>query len=133
MQIRGVPKRIGHDKPRDVRLARIPPNNPFLDVGRTAYYDASVIRSFRSKDAEMIFQGLSSKRFNRLATVIERKLVQIHAATTLSDISIFPGNRLEALKGSRLGQYSIRINDQYRMCFVWKDGDAYEVEIVDYH
>jgi toxin HigB-1 len=92
-----------------------------------------VIRSFRSKDAELIFQGLSSKRFNRLATIIERKLVQIHAATALSDISIFPGNRLEALKGSRLGQHSIRINDQYRICFVWKDGDAYEVEIVDYH
>jgi proteic killer suppression protein len=92
-----------------------------------------VIRSFRSKDAELIFQGLSSKRFNRLATVIERKLVQIHAATALSDVSIFPGNRLEALKGSRLGQHSIRINNQYRICFVWKDGDAYEVEIVDYH
>jgi len=92
-----------------------------------------VNKSFRSKDAESIFQGLSSKRFNRLAAVIERRLVQIHAATALSDISIFPGNRLEALKGSRLGQYSIRINDQYRICFAWKDGDAYEVEIVDYH
>jgi toxin HigB-1 len=92
-----------------------------------------VIRSFRSKDVELIFQGLSSKRFNRLAAVIERKLVQIHAAAALSDISIFPGNRLEALKGNRLGQHSIRINDQYRICFIWKDGDAYEVEIVDYH
>ena len=65
--------------------------------------------------------------------MIERKLMQIHAARALSDIAIFPGNRLEALKGSRLGQHSIRINDQYRICFVWKDGDAYEVEIVDYH
>jgi toxin HigB-1 len=81
----------------------------------------------------LIFQGLSSKRFNRLASVIERKLVQIHAAIALSDILIFPGNRLEALRGSRLGQHSIRINDQYRICFIWKDGDAYEVEIVDYH
>jgi toxin HigB-1 len=105
----------------------------FLDVGRTTYYDAIVIRSFRSKDAELIFRGLSSKRFSRLAAVIERKLVQIHAARALSDLSIFPGNRLEALKGSRLGQHSIRINDQYRLCFLWKDGDAYEVEIVDYH
>ena len=111
----------------------LPSENSFLDVGRTTYYAANVIRSFRSKDAELIFQGLSSKRFNRLASVIERKLVQIHAATALSDISIFPGNRLEGLKGSRLGQHSIRINDQYRICFVWKDGDAYEVEIVDYH
>jgi toxin HigB-1 len=91
-----------------------------------------VIRSFRSKDAEFIFQGLTSKRFNRLASVIERKLVQIHAATALFDISIFPGNRLEALKGGRLGQHSIRINDQYRICFIWQGGDAYEVEIVDY-
>ena len=108
-------------------------DNHFLDVGRTTYYDATVIRSFRSKDAELIFRGLSSKQFNRLAAVIERKLVQIHAARALADISIFPGNRLEALQGSRLGQHSIRINDQYRLCFIWKDGDAYEVEIVDYH
>ncbi len=109
------------------------PETPFLDVGRTTYYTAAVIRSFRSKDAELIFQGLTSKRINRLAAVIERKLAQIHAATALSDISIVPGNRLEALKGSRLGQHSIRINDQYRICFVWKNGDAYEVEIADYH
>jgi toxin HigB-1 len=68
-----------------------------------------------------------------LASIIERKLVQIHAAIALSDISIFPGNRLEALKGSRAGRHSIRINDQYRICFVWRDGDALEVEIVDYH
>jgi toxin HigB-1 len=92
-----------------------------------------VIRSFRSKDADLIFQGRYSKRFNRLASIIERKLVQIHAAIALSDISIFPGNRLEALKGSRSGQYSIRVNDQYRLCFVWRDGDVFEVEIVDYH
>ena len=105
----------------------------FLDVGRITYYDAAVIRTFRSKDAELIFRGLPSKQFHRLAAVIERKLVQMHAATALSDISIFPGNRLEALKGSRLWQHSIRINDQYRICFVWKDGDAYAVEIVDYH
>jgi toxin HigB-1 len=81
----------------------------------------------------LIFQGLSSNRFNRLASVIERKLIQIHAANTRTDISIFPGNRLEALRGSRLEQHSIRINDPYRICFIWKDSDAYEVEIVDYH
>jgi toxin HigB-1 len=92
-----------------------------------------VIRSFRSKDAELIFQGHSSKRFNRWAHIIERKLIQIHVATALSDISIFPGNQLEALKGNRLGQHSIRINEKYRICFVWQDADAYEVEIVDYH
>jgi proteic killer suppression protein len=92
-----------------------------------------VIRSFRSKDTELIFKGRTSRRFNRLASVIERKLLQIHAAVAISDISIFPGNRMEALKGARSGQHSIRINDQYRICFVWREGDAYEMDIVDYH
>jgi toxin HigB-1 len=64
---------------------------------------------------------------------MERKLVQIHAARLLSDLAVFPGNRLEALKGNRAGQYSIRINDPYRICFLWRDGDAFEVEIADYH
>ena len=59
--------------------------------------------------------------------------MQLHAAHLLQDLTIFPGNRLEALKGNRKGQHSIRVNDQYRICFVWRDGDAFEVEIVDYH
>ena len=92
-----------------------------------------MIRSFRSKDAELVFQGRYSKRYNRLARVIERKLAQIHAAGMLSDLALFPGNRLEPLKGDRAGQHSIRINDQFRMCFVWRDGDAFEVEIAEYH
>ena len=92
-----------------------------------------MIRSFRSKDAELIFQGRYSKRFARIAPLIERKLVQVHAAQRLSDLALFPGNRLEQLKGDREGQRSIRINDQFRVCFVWRDGDAYEVEIADYH
>jgi proteic killer suppression protein len=92
-----------------------------------------MIRSFRSKDAELIFQGRYSKSLNRLAQVIERKLVQIHVAKMLSDLALFPGNRLEPLKEDRAGQHSIRINDQFRICFVWRDGDAFEVEIADYH
>jgi proteic killer suppression protein len=92
-----------------------------------------VIRSFRSRDAELIFHGRYSKRFDRIAQAIERKLAQIHAALLLSDLAIFPGNRLEARKGNRAGQHSIRINNQYRICFVWRDGDAFEVEITDYH
>ncbi len=92
-----------------------------------------MIRSFRSKDAELIFRGGYSKRFDKLAQVIERKLVQLHAAHALSDLAIFPGNRLEALKGDRAGQHSIRVNDRFRICFVWRDGDAFEVEITDYH
>lgn len=81
----------------------------------------------------MIFHGRYSKRFDRIAQVIERKLVQIHAALLVSDLAIFPGNRLEALKGNRAGQHSIWINDPYRICFVCRDGDAFEVEITDYH
>jgi addiction module HigA family antidote len=92
-----------------------------------------VIRPFRCKDADLIFHGRYSKRFNRLAPVIERKLMQINAAVTLSDLAIFPCNHLETLKRDRKGQHSIRINDQYRICFVWRDGDAFEIEIADYH
>ena len=92
-----------------------------------------MIRSFRSRDAALIFQGRYSKRFNRLAQVIERKLVQVHAAKKLPDLALFPGNHLEPLKGDREGQHSIRVNDQFRICFVWRDGEAFEVEIADYH
>jgi proteic killer suppression protein len=105
----------------------------YLDAVRTTSYTQIVIRSFRSKDAELIFDGRYSRRFNQLAQIIERRLIQIHAARTLSDLAIFPGNRLEALKGGRTGQHSIRINDQYRICFVWRGGDAFEVEITEYH
>jgi proteic killer suppression protein len=68
-----------------------------------------------------------------VARVAQRKLQQLAAAHRLDDLAIFPGNRLEALKGDRLGQHSIRINDRLRICFVWRSGDAHEVEIVDYH
>ena len=63
----------------------------------------------------------------------QRKLAQLNAAAKLEDLRAFPGNRLEALAGDRKGQHSVRINDQYRICFVWKDGDAHQVEVVDYH
>ncbi len=92
-----------------------------------------MIRSFKSSEAKAIFEGRRSKSLDRIAAVAERKLNQIHAADRLSDLALFPGNRLESLKGDRKGQYSIRINDQYRVCFEWRDGDAFEVEIVDYH
>ena len=68
-----------------------------------------------------------------VARVAHRKLQQLHAAHRLEDLTIFPGNRLEPLKGDRRGQHSIRINDRLRICFVWRDGDAHEVEIIDYH
>jgi toxin HigB-1 len=92
-----------------------------------------VIRSFAGKDAQALFEGQTPRRFQSIARVAQRKLMQLHAAQQLRDLTIFPGNHLEALKRDRKGQHSIRINDQYRICFVWRDGDAFEVEIVDYH
>jgi proteic killer suppression protein len=68
-----------------------------------------------------------------VARIAQRKLTQLHAATRLEDLAIFPGNRLEALKGDRKGQHSIRVNDRLRVCFRWEQGDAFDVEIVDYH
>ena len=92
-----------------------------------------MFRSFRDKDAEALSAAYVPRRLRAVARVAQRKLQQLNAAHRLEDLRIFPGNRLEALKGNRRGQHSIRINDRLRICFVWRDGDAYEVEIVDYH
>jgi toxin HigB-1 len=91
-----------------------------------------VIRSFRDKGTEAIFKGELVPEFQNIATVARRKLPSLHQARSLRDLSL-PGNRQEALKHDRMGQHSVRVNDQYRLCFVWDKGDAYEVEIVDYH
>ncbi|MBP1203873.1 proteic killer suppression protein [Duganella sp. 1411] len=92
-----------------------------------------MIRSFASKDTEWLFFNRKVLRFGHIDRVARRKLLMIHAAMTLSDLSGVPGNRLEMLSGSRQGQYSIRINDQWRICFRWQNGNAYDLEIVDYH
>ena len=92
-----------------------------------------MIRSFRSKETEQLHARQRVKRFRGFERVAQRKLQQLEAAVELRDLSSPPGNRLEALRGERKGQHSIRINDQWRICFVWGDGDAYDVEIVDYH
>jgi proteic killer suppression protein len=92
-----------------------------------------VIRSFKDDEAEKIFNRIHSRRFASLERVIFRKLRSIHRAAVLGDLTNPPGNRLEALRGNRLGQYSIRVNDQWRICFEWREDHAYEVEIVDYH
>ena len=92
-----------------------------------------MIRSFRNRDAEALFQGYPTRRFQKIARVAQRKLAQLNAAQRLDDLRAFPSDQLEALSGDRRGQHSIRINDQYRICFVWKDGDALQVEVVDYH
>jgi proteic killer suppression protein len=92
-----------------------------------------VIRSFRSADTERLFHRESVRRFRAIERQALRKLEALHAVPALDQLTTVPGNRLEKLRGDRQGQHSIRINDQWRLCFVWSDGDAYEVEIVDYH
>jgi proteic killer suppression protein len=92
-----------------------------------------MIRSFRCRDTEALFNDREVPRFRAFERVARRKLLYLHRAKRLDDLLAPPGNRLEALKGNRKGQYSIRINDQYRICFAWKDADAHDVEIVDYH
>jgi len=92
-----------------------------------------VIRSFRDHEAEKLFQDQFSKKYQSIERIARRKLTMLDEAETLEDIAALPGNRLEALKGDRKGQHSIRINDRYRVCFVWIEGQALEVEIADYH
>lgn len=93
-----------------------------------------MIRTFRDKITESVSQGRLPKGFPAdLLKVARRKLAMLEAATDISDLRSPPGNRLEALKGGRAGQHSIRINDQFRVCFVWNDGHAHDVEITDYH
>jgi toxin HigB-1 len=92
-----------------------------------------MILSFRCKETQALFEGKSAKRFRAFATVAERKLAQLHAAQTLDFLRAPPGNQLEALKGHRKGQHSIRVNDQWRLCFVWTKAGPMQVEIVDYH
>jgi toxin HigB-1 len=93
-----------------------------------------MIRSFKSKEAEKIFFRTRSKKLpGDIQDVAFRKLRMLHRAMTLQDLRVPPANRLERLKGDRQGQYSIRINDQWRICFLWEGGHAFDVDIVDYH
>ncbi|MEK7818103.1 MAG: type II toxin-antitoxin system RelE/ParE family toxin [Actinomycetota bacterium] len=93
-----------------------------------------MIKSFRNKDTEGIYERRRSLRLpGDIQQVALRKLRMINNAATLNDLRIPPANRLEKLAGNREGQYSIRINDQWRICFIWDEGDAFEVEITDYH
>ena len=92
-----------------------------------------MIRSFACSDTEDLFRSVDAKRFRNIEGVARRKLLQLDAAPTLDDLRVPPGNRLEALKGDRKGQHSIRVNDQWRICFVWKADGPNTVQIVDYH
>jgi len=92
-----------------------------------------VIVSFRDTDTESLAKGRRARRFQAVETVARRKLRQLEIAGRLDDLRVPPGNRLERLRGDRGGQHSIRINDQFRVCFRWTEAGATEVEIVDYH
>tara|TARA_R110002126_G_scaffold43475_1_gene124508 strand:- start:2220 stop:2501 length:282 start_codon:yes stop_codon:yes gene_type:complete len=92
-----------------------------------------MVKSFKCADTQHLFETGNSSRWSAISKVATRKLTQLEAATTLEFLRSPPGNRLEPLKGDRAGQYSIRINEQWRLCFRWHDGNAWDVEIVDYH
>jgi len=93
-----------------------------------------MIKTFKDRETQGIWEGRRSRRLpNNIQRVARRKLRMLNNARTLDDLRVPPANRLEALKGKRKGQHSIRINDQWRVCFVWSNGDADKVEIVDYH
>ena len=92
-----------------------------------------MIHSFNNKDTEALFQSVLVPRFKNVERVARRKLLQLHAASELATLRIPPGNQLELLRGDRRGQHSIRINAQWRLCFVWREDGAHQVEIVDYH
>lgn len=104
-----------------------------FDVNHTTRYYWVVIRSFKCADTEVLSKGRRVKRFVNIDSVARRKLRQLEIAGRLEDLRVPPGNRLEALRGDRAGQHSIRINDQFRVCFRWTTAGAEAVEIVDYH
>lgn len=92
-----------------------------------------MIKSFRCADTEKLFHRERTPKFRSIENAARRKLEMLNAAAKLPDLIAPPGNRLEKLRGDRSGQHSIRINDQWRICFFWKEGNAHDVEIVDYH
>ena len=92
-----------------------------------------MIKSFKCVDTEALSKGIRMRRFVSIEAIARRKLRQLDIAAQLGDLRVPPGNRLEPLKGDRVGQYSIRINDQWRICFRWTEAGAEDVEIVDYH
>jgi proteic killer suppression protein len=104
-----------------------------LVIYRLSIYYTTMIKSYRCRDTETLADNYRVKRFMAFERIAQRKLMQLKAAETIDMLRTPPGNRLEALKSDRKGQYSIRINGQWRLCFRFKNGHAYDVEIVDYH
>lgn len=105
-----------------------------LAIIRLAYYLLCMIQSFADKQTEALFRGVRVAGFPAdILRAAQRKLKMIHYAVNLNDLRVPPANRLEVLKGDRKGYFSIRVNNQWRICFRWQDGNAFEVELVDYH
>tara|TARA_B100000768_G_C11218385_1_gene349315 strand:- start:47 stop:379 length:333 start_codon:yes stop_codon:yes gene_type:complete len=104
-----------------------------LDLYRISIYNMWMIKSYHCRDTEKLSNNYRIKRFTAFERTAQRKLMQLKAAETIAMLRTPPGNRLEMLKGDRKGQYSIRINGQWRVCFRFNNGHAYDVEIVDYH
>jgi toxin HigB-1 len=106
---------------------------PFRLTGSVLQIIIIMIHSFADRDTEALFSSRPVARFKNVERVARRKLLQLHAAMELVSLRVPPGNQLEALIADRRGQHSIRVNDQWRICFVWRSDGAHQVEIVDYH
>jgi proteic killer suppression protein len=104
-----------------------------LDVQRTSRYPNIVIRTFACRKTERLWNRSRVREFENIAVMAMRRLTALDGALELPDLLIPPGNRLEAMHGDRLGQHSLRINDQYRICFIWKEENAYDVEITKHY
>lgn len=104
-----------------------------IDVIRNSSYDVFMIKEFKCNDTEKLFNDINVKKFSAILRPARIKLEILNAAVSLNSLRVSPGNRLEQLKGDRTGQHSIRINNQWRICFTWRNEDTYDVEIVDYH
>jgi proteic killer suppression protein len=104
-----------------------------LTLNAASYIMPAMIQSFKCPDTQALFAGIAVARLVNIRAVAERKLQMLHRSTRLDDLRVPPNNGLEALKRDRKGQHSIRVNDQWRVCFVWTGTDARDVEIVDYH
>jgi proteic killer suppression protein len=136
MKTDGLPRAFGPKNDEGFRVCGVSVGGHFimaLDANNGSRYALSMITSFRCPDTERLFNGLRVARFVAIEGVAIRKLQQLHAAMSLDFLRAPPGNRLEKLAGDRAGQWSIRINDQWRVCFCFEAGEATDVEIVDYH
>ncbi len=117
--------------------ARSTTHNSYLiftvDVIRNSSYNRFMIKEFKCKDTEKLFNDINIKKISAILRIARIKLEILNAAISLNSLRVLPGNRLEQLKGDRTGQHSIRINNQWRICFTWRNENTHDVEIVDYH